>query len=1038
MDLADRSRVRWTKASLREAINLYEKAALIWTSAYDYASASKATLKSGDVYFLFSEYGEALKRYQNAEALAGRTSDWLMKASALSRMGRLQSFIGNNELAQQQLSKALDLFKQHEANQSDSAANAYGEALSNLAEVSYAKGDFVKAREQLKSALEFLHNDRKGEAKIHLFNGYITGSIGEPEKAVTEIYRALELYREANDKIGEGLALTTLGLAHSLKRDMNSATKLHREAIDIFRVAGDRHSEAIALNALGQVYEGINDYRLAIHQYEQALRLFEEIGSVDGMSVTTFKLARTHNFSGQADQALAFYERCLQLSRAAGKVRTEANARHEIAKVYASQGRPELALQQYQTILRFYESIGDFRGQATALNASGEFLLQVGQKERALDACRRALPLSEKAGDKGILISTLYNLGRANLAVGSPAVALPLIRRSLEIIEDLRANVASPDFRLSYFSGGRKHYELCIEVLMQLERLCPGQGFAAEALLVSEKGRARLLLDLVNESREDLRHGAAKELLERERELRGLFRSQAQYKMDLSLSRRGSGEIAEVDNRLAQLRAEYQEVQARLREQNPRLLSLERSVPVNLARIQNELRDGDTLLLKYALGEERSYLWAVTFNAFHSYELPDRKVFEDAAREFYKLITARQGLHGQVDKDYQAHVEAAETLLPEKANNLSRMLLGPVAEHLRNRRLVIVTEGALQYIPFEALPVPIGQTVGPIGIERPSRTRLLETNEVVTLPSISTLIAIRNARNHARSSGKLVAVIADPVFSSSDDRVQSQSPAIALAATDQNQDQSVTRTPEALTRGHLARLAHASEEADAISAVAPWGTALVAKGFDANRETVMSGDISKYQIVHFATHGFVDTEHPELSSIVLTNVNRNGSGINGFMPLHDIYSLDLSAELTVLSACQTALGKDIKGEGLVGLTHSFMAAGSNTVVASLWKVDDRATAVLMAYFYEGMLQKGMTPAAALRSAKLKMMEHKQWSAPYYWAGFVLQGEYTNHIVVDRHSWLRPALVLLFSLILIAASLLFFNRRKRRSSPAQHF
>src|SRR5262249_33726497 len=142
--------------------------------------------------------------------------------------------------------------------------------------------------------------------------------------------------------------------------------------------------------------------------------------------------------------------------------------------------------------------------------------------------------------------------------------------------------------------------------------------------------------------------------------------------------------------------------------------------------------------------------------------------------------------------------------------------------------------------------------------------------------------------------------------------------------------------------------------------------------------------------------------------------------------------LDLSAELTVLSACQTALGKDIKGEGLVGLTHSFMSAGSKSVVASLWKIDDRATAVLMANFYQAMLQQGMSPAAALRSAKLKMLQDKRWSAPYYWAGFVLQGEYANHLAVDHHPWLRPRLFGLVLLVLFAISLLVLHKRKRKT------
>lgn len=1018
MDRADMLRAKSTQASLREAITLYEKAALLGTSVSDSASASQALLKSGDVYSIFSEYREALNRYQNAESLAEKTDDWLVKATALSRMGRLQSLLGYNERAQQLLTEALDLFKQHETNRSDSAADAHGEALSNLGEVSYAKGDFVKARKQFDSALEVLRNDRRTKAKVHLFIGYITGSIGNPEKAVEEISRAQQLYREANDKIGEGLAITALGVSHSLNRETDRAAALHNEAIDIFHAIGDRHSEAIALNGLGQVYEGIEDYPLAIPPYKQALQLFEEIESIDGISVAAFKLARVYSRTGLPDQALELYERCLQLSRMAGKRRTEIIALTELARFYAARGRLEQALQQYWEIQNFYEAIGDIRGQATAWNGYTETLLKFGQNEKALEVGRRTLPLSENAGDRGILISTFYNLARANLAVGSPDVALSFIQQSVDIIEDMRVNVASPDFRVTYLSGLRKHYELCIDILMQLDRLRPGQGFAAHALSMSEKGRARLLQDLINESRTNLRQ-ATQPLFEHEREVRESFRIQAQYRMELHLSGKDPAEIAEIDSQLAKLKAEYQQIQAQVRQQNPRLFALEQSAPLTLQQIQNVLRDGDTMLLEYALGDERSYLWAVTANSLHYYELPPRKIIEDAARELYTLLTARSDV-----KNDRSKIEAADNAYPEKAAKLSQMLLGPVAEQLGSKRLVVVTEGVLRHIPIGALPVPVAQKTAS---QATSTTYLIERNEVVVLPSVSALIAIRSARNRTSSPSKLLAVIADPVFSNSDERVQSEagSRGIALASDKKSE------TPENRTRNaRLARLPYASEEADAISAVAPWGTTFVVKGFDATRETAMSPDVGQYQILHFATHGFLDSENPELSSIVLSSVDHHGNATYGLMPLHDIYSLDLSAQLTVLSACQTALGKDIKGEGLIGLTHSFMSAGSNTVVASLWKVDDRATFVLMTDFYKSMLQQGMPPSTALRAAKLKLMKEKQWSAPYYWAGFVLQGEYTNRIEVAHYPWLRTGLVLVGFLILVVAALLIIKKRQR--------
>jgi len=299
---------------------------------------------------------------------------------------------------------------------------------------------------------------------------------------------------------------------------------------------------------------------------------------------------------------------------------------------------------------------------------------------------------------------------------------------------------------------------------------------------------------------------------------------------------------------------------------------------------------------------------------------------------------------------------------------------------------------------------------------------------------MSTLVAIRQEKHRIVSGNKIVAVFADPVFSNSDDRVQNAKSGsiIASSASDETVGPTV-RGLEGLVRGGPARLLHASEEADAIVATMPRGTIKVAKAFDASRETAMSSSVSEYQIVHFATHGFFNSEHPELSGIVLSMVKPDGSKTDGFMPLQDICRLNLSAQLVVLSACETGLGKDIKGEGLMSLTRGFMYAGSQTVVTSLWKVDDRATAELMKDFYQSMLQGGLTPAAALRLAKQRIRQQKAWSAPYFWAGFVLQGEYKESIVVDRDSGLHMSLAIAITLVLISFALTILQRRRRRRS-----
>ncbi|HEX6187454.1 MAG TPA: CHAT domain-containing protein [Pyrinomonadaceae bacterium] len=1017
----------WNAASFRHAIENYDGAAMTWRSLLNLRNAAIASMNAGRVCFLAGEYREALKRYQTAAELSRRVGARLEEAAALSEIGRLYSYLGNNDKAHESLLRALEFFAADGKGNQPAVRQAYAQALNNLGEVNYSKGNLVKSSADFEHALNLFREvgDRGGEARVHLFKGYIAGGLGQPEQAVTEISQALALYQAVTDRNGEGLCLTALGLSHSIKLEQERAIKLHREASAIFRAIGDRHSVGITLNALGQAYEFLSDYPMALKHYQEALQLFQDNGNLDLVPVSLFKVARVHRLAGDFSRALEYYERCLKLSRATKKRRTEANALNDVALIYASQGSREKTVRQYQKILKFYAAISDRRGQSTALNNLGDFLLRLGEKKKALDSYKRALLLSAPAGHKEVLITSLSNVARANRDLGALDDALSHITQAIETIEDLRTNVASPDFRTSYFAGVRKQYDLWIDILMQLDRRRPGQGFAAAALLASERARARSLVELVTESRADIRQGVDPQLLKKERELQSLLRSHAQYQMDLATRNGQSAEAEEVKREIDELRSQYQDVETQLRDRNPRFLALTQPPPLTLEQIQDELRDENTILLEYALGDERSYVWAVTANSLHSYELPSRATLEDAAREVYQLLTARQAVGEKVEADYPSRVETADKLYNQKALALSQMLLGPVAEQLGKNRLIVVPEGILHYIPFEALPGPQQSEDFPL---------LITTNEIVTLPSVSTLAVIRQEKRRQTSGDKVVAVLADPVFSSNDDRVQNgrRPPAIAFAASNPSSSQPAVRVFERGIRGGATRLLHASEEADAILATTPRGTGMIARGFDASRETAMSQIVGQHKIVHFATHGFFNTEHPELSGMILSMVNPDGSKANGFLPLHDIYHLNLSSDLVVLSACDTALGEDVKGEGLVGLTHGFLSAGSKSVVASLWKVDDRATAVLMADFYKSMLQDGLPPAAALRSAKQKIRQEKAWSAPYFWAGFVLQGEYKEPVIVDRNSWLRPGVVIWLAvlLVLFAVTLLFQKRRRR--------
>jgi CHAT domain-containing protein len=309
------------------------------------------------------------------------------------------------------------------------------------------------------------------------------------------------------------------------------------------------------------------------------------------------------------------------------------------------------------------------------------------------------------------------------------------------------------------------------------------------------------------------------------------------------------------------------------------------------------------------------------------------------------------------------------------------MLLGPVAQKISGKRLVISGDGLLQYVPFAAL-------INPAVPARP----LSASHEIVRLPSASVLAAVRRETATRGRAPLAAAVFADPVYHSGDPRVRakvgtSAPPAdaeIARSAADLQITSFGLRVP---------RLFFTRSEAESIASLASPGSVRVKLDFDASRNSVLTPGLNRFRFVHFATHALVNNIHPELSGIVLSLVDRKGSYQDGFLRLHDIYNLDLASDLVVVSACESGLGKEVRGEGLVGFTRGFLYAGAPRVLVSLWRVNDRATAALMRHFYRGIFSARMRPAAALRAAQAAMRRDPRWRSPYYWAGFVLQGEW---------------------------------------------
>ncbi|WP_445305129.1 CHAT domain-containing protein [Microcoleus sp. Pol12B4] len=768
----------------------------------------------------------------------------------------------------------------------------------------------------------------------------------------------------------EGLQLYQQGTAQAKR----SAIVKLEEALKLYREVGDNGKQAFSLTALAKIYSDLGEKQKALEYYSQSLPLFRATGDRRGGAHTLTNIGGVYSDLGEQQKALEYYSQSLPLSQATGNRDGEALTLNNIGNVYSELGEQQKALEYYSQSLPLRRATGDRRGEAGTLHNIGLVYSDLGETQKALEYYSQSLPLSRATGDRRGEATTLYGLAYVKRDLGNLTEALKNIESSLKIIENLRTKIASPELRTSYFATVQNYYEFYIDLLMQLHKTNPKSGYDTKALEASERSRARSLLELLQESNANIREGISPDLLQQEKSLQQQLDAVEKQSIEaLSHPNPNATKIDEIDKQRLSLLQEYQQIQTQIRSASPRYAALTQPQPLTLPEIQKQILDENTILLQYSLGLNRSYLWVVTSTALTSYELPKRADIETAAVAFRTAVTS-----------------PTQRNIPQKvaqvSANLGQIILQPAASQLGNKRLLIVPDGVLHYTPFPALTLP--QTAG-----TNTNVPLIAEHEIITLPSASSLAILRQNYGDRKPPNQSLAILADPVFSPDDKRVKGQlSPATTekLEANNLGLNRSL-RASE--IKWPPDRLLLSRQEAQTISSLFPSASTRQILDFDASRTNATDGNLVNYQIIHFATHGLANSKNPELSGIVMSIVDNKGNLVNGFLRLTDIFNLKLAANLVVLSACQSGMGQNVRGEGMVGLTRGFMYAGAQRVAVSLWSVDDEGTAVLMQKFYQKMVQQKLAPAAALRAAQMEMMQQEKWKSPYYWAAFTLQGEW---------------------------------------------
>jgi CHAT domain-containing protein/tetratricopeptide (TPR) repeat protein len=936
---------------------------------------------------------QALAKYEASLPHYRAAADRKGESIALNNIGFVYSSLGEKRKALDYYQQALPIMQEIDERAEEAAA------LHNIGKVYYDLDEKAQAIAYSNQALERWRavGDRQGEARTLTSLGAYYFSLEEHQKSLQHYEQALQLRRAINDRRGEAITLLNIGATYRELGEYQQVINHNRQALTIARAINFRQGEAVTLHNLGSTYDNLGERQRALDHYQQALPIFRLVGDRDGEARTLNHIGLIHDYLGKKQQAIDYYQQALPVFRALGSRSGEALTLNNLGAVYHSLGEREKALNHHNQALGLRRTVGDHSGEAMSLLNLSRIYSDAGEQAKALEYGQQSLALYRDTGNRHWEPVARYQIARLERERGNLVAAQAQITAALQLIESLRTNIAAQELRASYFATVNDYYGLGIDVLMRRHQEQPQAGFDLAAWQISERARARSLLETLTEANANIRQGIDPTLLERERALQRQLSSKEQARQQL-LARKSTpaqipAQIEAVDKEIRELTTQYEELQTRIKTSSPRYAALTQPQPLTLTQIQQQVLDADTLLLQYALGEERSYLWAVSRDSIASYELPKRAEVEAAARSFYEAMIA----FNQPSRTTNANAAKPPSASPnttEAGAALSRLLLAPVAAQLGTKRLLIVADGALQYVPFAALSK---------GYSSVDYQPLIVSHEVVSLPSASSLAVLRRELTGRKLAAKAVALFADPVFAVDDARLQrAQTPAATKSeppnttetrAADQPLTRAIREAGIAEAGLRIPRLPGTRREAAAITALVPTTERKQALDFEASRVTATSEELSQYRIIHFATHGLLNSQHPELSGIVLSLVDAQGKPQDGFLRLHEIYNLKLPAELVVLSACQTGLGKEIKGEGLVGLTRGFMYAGAARVMASLWKVDDRATAELMKQFYQGMVKDGLRPAAALRAAQVAMWKQQRWQEPYYWAAFVLQGEW---------------------------------------------
>ncbi|MEA5545869.1 CHAT domain-containing tetratricopeptide repeat protein, partial [Limnoraphis robusta CCNP1324] len=801
---------------------------------------------------------------------------------------------------------------------------------------------------------------------------------------------------------------------------------------------GDKAGEATTLNNIGRVYDALGDRQTALDFYNQSLPLTRQVGDKAGEAVTLNNIRFVYSALGDSQTALDFYNQSLPLTRQVGDKAGEATTLNNIGSVYNALGDRQTALEFYNQSLPLRRQVGDKAGEALALNNIAFLKRSQGNLTEALTDMELAINIIEELRTKIIsqdlrtsyfasvygyyefYIDLLMELHQQNPNQGYDAKALNASERGrarslLDILAESGADIKKGvDPQLL---AREKSLLQRLNALDQTRQLNPGERDFEELKQEIEAVRRELRNLEVEIKRNSPQYANLKypsPLTASEIQQKVLDDETVLLVYSLGRERSFLWLVSTTEVKSYQLpkRSEIEALATSFLEEIQSLAVVpptgEKLSQVLLSPVINQLGNKRLVIVGDGILQTIPFA-ALPISSPVSRPLnppapkpPIMGAFIDGGLvkmgDFEKISSPQiWGDKGGLSQIWGARGAINPQL--KTSSPLNPPILGDLEKIYSPQ--IWGARGAInpQLKTSSPLNPPILGDLEKInspqiwGARGATYTPLIIQHEIVNLPSASSLAILREQVQGRTPAPKKVVVIADPVFEENDPRFQV---GYQTKIETNNVNTIVLRQSlEDFLGKSFGRLQHTRQEAEAILALVPDGLKRLALDFNANRNTATDSNLSQYQIVHFATHGLLNESQPELSGLVFSLYDETGTEKAGFLQLSDIFNLTLSADLVVLSACQTGVGQDIRGEGLVSLTRGFMYAGAERVVVSLWAVADNSTSEFMQNYYRKILETGSNHATAMREVQLEMIQSNNYNAPYYWAAFVFQGEWNS-------------------------------------------